>query len=110
MGAYQDIMGDMHNLFGRVTEVHVYADDEEPEGFYIEKLIPATTVEEILALVQYFPKDLQNRMEGIIRRKVDSGELRPRAAVNLLEKYAATFRETTYFNTNDSGKQSGTSS
>ena len=99
MGAYQDIMGDMHNLFGRVAEVHVYADDEEPEGFYVEKLIPATTIEEILALVQYFPKDLEKRMEAIIRKKVDAGDLRPRAAVRLLEKYAETFKDSTYFAT-----------
>jgi arginine decarboxylase len=99
MGAYQDIMGDMHNLFGRVAEVHVYADDHEAEGFYIEKLIPPTTVEEILALVQYFPKDLQKRMEGIMRGKVEDGTLRPRAAVRLLEEYGAAFRESTYFNT-----------
>jgi arginine decarboxylase len=98
-GAYQDIMGDMHNLFGRVAEVHVYADDHEAEGFYIEKLIPPTTVEEILALVQYFPKDLQKRMEGIMRGKVEDGTLRPRAAVRLLEEYGAAFRESTYFNT-----------
>ena len=31
-GAYQDIMGDMHNLFGRVNEVHVFLDDDEPRG------------------------------------------------------------------------------
>jgi arginine decarboxylase len=99
MGAYQDIMGDMHNLFGRVAEVHVYADDEEPEGFYVEKLIPATTIEEILALVQYFPKDLEKRMEAIIRKKVEAGDLRPRAAVRLLEKYAETFKDSTYFAT-----------
>ncbi len=106
MGAYQDIMGDMHNLFGRVAEVHVYADDEEPEGFYVEKMIPATTIEEILALVQYFPKDLQKRMEAIIKRKVDAGELRPSAAVRLLEKYAETFKDSTYFNTT-AGRRSG---
>src|SRR5512133_2037913 len=35
-GAYQDIMGDMHNLFGRVNEIHVFVDDEDPEDFYIE--------------------------------------------------------------------------
>lgn len=103
MGAYQDIMGDMHNLFGRVTEVHVYADDHEDEGFYIEKLIQPTTVEEILALVQYFPQDLQKRMEGIMRSKVEDGTLRPRAAVRLLEEYGATFRESTYFRTGSEG-------
>ena len=41
MGAYQDIMGDMHNLFGRVNEVHVFLDPDEENGYYIEEVIEA---------------------------------------------------------------------
>jgi arginine decarboxylase len=44
MGAYQDIMGDVHNLFGRVNEVHVFEDAEEPGGYYIEETIHGHTV------------------------------------------------------------------
>ena len=33
MGAYQDIMGDMHNLFGRVKEVHMFLDSDEESGY-----------------------------------------------------------------------------
>lgn len=96
MGAYQDIMGDSHNLFGRVAEVHVYADAEEPNGYYIEKIIPATTVQEVLAEVQYFPNDLQRRMNEIIRRKIEAGVIRPPAGVQLLEEYMRCFNESTY--------------
>lgn len=96
MGAYQDIMGDSHNLFGRVAEAHVYADAEEPGGYYIEKIIPGTTVEEMLALVQYFPKDLHRRMNEIIRRKVEAGVIRPPVGVQLLEEYMRCFGDTTY--------------
>ena len=39
VGAYQDIMGDLHNLFGRVTEVHVFLDEDEESGWYIEEVI-----------------------------------------------------------------------
>ncbi len=97
MGAYQDIMGDTHNLFGRVTEVHVYADEEEPEGYYIEKLIPETTIQQMLALVQYFPNDLERRMNALIRAKVEAGVIRPRAGVRLLEQYVKTFGDSTYY-------------
>ena len=45
-GAYQDVMGDMHNLFGRVNEVHVFVDDEDPEDFYIEEVIPGDRIEQ----------------------------------------------------------------
>ncbi|MBI1732926.1 MAG: biosynthetic arginine decarboxylase [Gammaproteobacteria bacterium] len=96
MGAYQDIMGDSHNLFGRVAEVHVYSDAHEPNGYYIEKIIPGTTVEEMLADVQYFPSDLKRRMNEIIRRKVDAGVIRPPAGVQLLEEYMKCFADTTY--------------
>ncbi len=40
MGAYQDIMGDLHNLFGRVNEVHVFLlTPDEPAGYYVEEII-----------------------------------------------------------------------
>ncbi len=97
MGAYQDIMGDMHNLFGRVSEVHVYADDED--GYYIEKKIPGASVEEMLALVQYFPNDLHRRMDALIRSKVAEGAIRPKTGVQILQEYVQAFREQTYLNT-----------
>lgn len=96
MGAYQDILGDIHNLFGRVTEVHVYADDDEPEGYFVEKVIRGTSVQEILAFVQYFPNDLQRRMEQLIQQKVKEGLIRPKVGVQLLEQYSKTFNEYTY--------------
>ncbi len=97
-GAYQDILGDMHNLFGRVNEVHIYADDEEPGDFYIEKFIPGTTVREALSLVQYFPSDLRKRMDALIRQKVRAKALRPTQGVELLDRYVGGLEEYTYYN------------
>jgi arginine decarboxylase len=97
MGAYQDIMGDAHNLFGRVAEAHVYADDDEEGNFWIEKVIPALEVQEILAQVQYFPNDLQRRMDGIIKQKIESGELRPKRGMAILDQYMSCFRDSTYY-------------
>lgn len=98
MGAYQDILGDMHNLFGRVNEVHVYADDEEPDDFYIETVIPGTNVTEALSLVQYFPNDLRKRMDAIIRDKVKEKHVRPRQGVEFLDQYSRALKEYTYYN------------
>jgi arginine decarboxylase len=100
MGAYQDILGDMHNLFGRVTEVHVYADAEEPDNYFIEKVIQGTTVQEILSVVQYFPNDLQRRMEQLIQQKVKDGLIRPKIGVQLLDQYSKVFHEYTYLGEN----------
>ncbi|MGH8542649.1 MAG: biosynthetic arginine decarboxylase [Gammaproteobacteria bacterium] len=97
MGAYQDIMGDSHNLFGRVAEAHVYADAEEPAGYYIEKIIPGTSIQDQLALVQYFPNDLHRRMNNLIRQKIEKGIIRPKAGVELLEQYMECFSQSTYY-------------
>ncbi|MEX2401542.1 MAG: biosynthetic arginine decarboxylase [Rhodothermales bacterium] len=99
MGAYQDIMGDMHNLFGRVTEVHVYADETEPDNFYLDEILPGATVEEQLELVQYHANDLERRMGDLIRTAVSAGRLRPREGVLLLNQYRSVFRDMTYLKT-----------
>jgi arginine decarboxylase len=96
MGAYQDIMGDTHNLFGRVAEVHVYADAEEQDNFWIERVIPGATVNEMLAQVQYFPNELNRRMSEIVKRKIDAGVIRPKQAMDILGQYVACFSDTTY--------------
>jgi arginine decarboxylase len=98
MGAYQDILGDMHNLFGRVNEVHVYADEDEKGNFYIENSIPGTTVTEALRLVQYFPNDLSKRLDAIIRERVKAKKLRPTQGVAIAERFAKGLQEYTYYN------------
>jgi arginine decarboxylase len=105
MGAYQDIMGDAHNLFGRVPEVHIYADGEEDGNFWIEKVIPGTEVQEMLAQVQYFPNDLQRRMNDIIKEKIESGDLRPKLGMAILDQYMSCFRDGTYYD--PAGRLSG---
>jgi arginine decarboxylase len=96
VGAYQDILGDLHNLFGRLPEVHVYADDEESGNFWIEKVIPGMSVHEMLAQVQYFPNDLNRRMSELVRAKIDSSEVRPNVGMRILNEYQKRFNDTTY--------------
>jgi arginine decarboxylase len=103
MGAYQDIMGDSHNLFGRVPEVHVYADAEEPNGYYVEKVIPGTAVQDMLALVQYFPNDLHRRMNEIVRQKIETGKVRAKAGMEMLDRYMRCFASSTYYDPGESG-------
>jgi len=96
MGAYEDIMGDAHNLFGRVSEAHVYADADEPQKFWIEKIIPGTAVQDMLAQVQYFPNDLQRRMSELVRAKIQAGLVRPSLGMEILDQYMACFQQSTY--------------
>ena len=76
-GAYQDIMGDIHNLFGRVNEVHVFLDADEESGFYIEEEIPGQTIGEVLAMTQYDWRDLEKRMKAQIDAAIKQDIVRP---------------------------------
>jgi len=107
MGAYEDIMGDAHNLFGRVSEVHVYADEEEEDEFRIEKIIPGTAVQEMLAQVQYFPNDLHRRMSELVRAKIQAGVVRPKIGMAILEQYMACLQQSTYCDPGTLGQDLG---
>jgi arginine decarboxylase len=101
MGAYEDIIGDAHNLFGRVTEAHIYADNDEPEDFWIEKIIHGTAVQDMLAQVQYFPNDLHRRMSELVRAKIQANVVRPTQGMEILDQYMACFPQTTYCDSRD---------
>ena len=96
VGAYQEILGDSHNLFGRVSEVHVYASADEPENFFIEKLIQGLSVKEMLAQVQYFPNELNKRMSDLVKGKMEAGVVKPNEGMRILNHYQRRFEETTY--------------
>ncbi len=98
-GAYQDIMGDMHNLFGRVHEVHVFVDDDDPEDYYIEEVIPGDTLERVLARVQYEPTDLAKRVKQAFDAKVREGGVKPKESVQLTDFYEQAMRGYTYLGT-----------
>ncbi len=99
MGAYQDIMGDAHNLFGRVPEVHVYASADETDNYWIETVLPGDSVEDILAEVQYFRQNLQRRMNETVREKIAAGALRPTTGMEIVNDYLRCFVQTTYCET-----------
>ena len=98
-GAYQDIMGDMHNLFGRVHEVHVFVDDDDPEDYYIEEVIPGDTMERVLQRVQYEPSDLERRIKNALDAKVREGQVKPKESVQLTDFYEQAMRGYTYLGT-----------
>src|SRR5205823_11130205 len=76
MGAYQDIMGDLHNLFGRVNEVHVFLDADEAAGYYVEEIIEGSTIVQTLTAVQYDEKELARQMKMQIDEAIKSDRLK----------------------------------
>jgi arginine decarboxylase len=96
MGAYQDIMGDLHNLFGRVNEVHVFLEPDEASGYYIEEIIEGTTIGQALASVQYDENELKRRMKAQIDDAIKSDRIKPSEAMRLLDDYERGLKGYTY--------------
>ncbi len=96
MGAYQDIMGDLHNLFGRVNEVHVFLDPDEPAGYYVEEIIEGTTIVQALQSVQYDENELKRQMKAQMDAAIKSDKLKPSEAMRLLDEYEKGLKEYTY--------------
>src|ERR1051326_4423744 len=96
MGAYQDIMGDLHNLFGRVNEVHVFLDPDEAAGYYVEEIIEGTTIVQALDSVQYDEKELKRLMKAQIDEAIKSDRMKPSEAMRLLDDYEKGLKEYTY--------------
>jgi arginine decarboxylase len=96
MGAYQDIMGDLHNLFGRVNEVHVFLDPDEPAGYYVEEVIEGSTIAQALDSVQYDEKELKRQMKAQVDEAIKSDRIRPSEAMRLLDDYERGLKEYTY--------------
>ena len=95
-GAYQDIMGDLHNLFGRVDEVHVFLENDEPNGFYIEESISGHRIGTVLEGVQYDEELLCRQMKRQIDHATKRDLVKPREGVRLLESFEALMRNRTY--------------
>src|SRR5262245_21684676 len=96
MGAYQDIMGDLHNLFGRVNEVHVFLDPDEPAGYYIEEIIEGNTIVQALASVQYDENELKRQMKAQMDEAIKSDRMKPSEAMRLLDDYERGLKAYTY--------------
>jgi arginine decarboxylase len=100
VGAYQDIMGDLHNLFGRVTEVHVFLDPDEESGWYIEEVIEGSTIGEVLAMTQWDKVELMRLLKSQIDSAIKTDRLKPNDAMKLLSDYERLLQEYTYLSLN----------
>ena len=96
MGAYQATMGDIHNLFGRVNEVHVFEDEREPGGYYVDEVLRGQDIREVLETIQYNDFELIKRVKAAIEVEVKAGNIKPREGVDLLDQYEAVMQEYTY--------------
>ena len=98
-GAYQDVMGDMHNLFGRLNEVHIFSHDDEPQGFYIEEVVHGSSVEDVLSIMQYHPSSMAKSVKKMIDGRVSQGQMKPREGVKWTDFYEDCLKGYTYLKT-----------
>ncbi len=101
VGAYQDIMGDMHNLFGRVNEMHIYLDEDEDAGYYVEEVLPGSTIGQVLTLTQWDTNELARRIKAQVDAAIKSDRLKPNEAMKLLDDYEKSLNTYTYLNFDD---------
>lgn len=93
VGAYQEILGDMHNLFGDTTAVHISIKNG---NYHIDNVIDGETVAEVLDYVQYDPKKLVRQLEIWVTKSVKSGKITLEEGKEFLSNYRSGLYGYTY--------------
>ena len=93
VGAYQEILGDLHNLFGDTNAVHVSVDEK---GYYIDQIIDGETVADVLEYVQYSPKKLVRTVETWVTKCVKEGKITVEEGKEFLSNYRSGLYGYTY--------------
>lgn len=93
VGAYQEILGDLHNLFGDTNAVHVSVNEK---GYHIDQIIDGETVAEVLDYVQYNPKKLVRTVETWVTTSVKQGKITATEGKEFLSNYRSGLYGYTY--------------
>lgn len=93
VGAYQEILGDMHNLFGDTNAVHI---DVYKDHYEIDQIIAGETVDEVLDYVQYNPKKLVRNVESWVTASMKAGRITPEEGRDFVSTYRAGLFGYTY--------------
>ncbi len=97
VGAYQEVMGNNHNLFGAPNEAHIHIDDD---GYLIKKVVKGTTVGEALYRARYERGQLHEGFRRIVAQRVKRGELSEADAAEMIELYESRYSAYTYLAVN----------
>ncbi|HXL79884.1 MAG TPA: biosynthetic arginine decarboxylase [Pyrinomonadaceae bacterium] len=97
VGAYQEVMGNNHNLFGAPHEAHIYIDDD---GYLIKKVIRGTTVGEATERARYERSLLHDGFRRLINQRVKDEELTEAQGTELAQFYESRYDAYTYLSVN----------
>ncbi len=93
VGAYQEILGDMHNLFGDTNAVHISVYEDKYE---IDRVIDGETVAEVLDYVEFNPKKLVRNVETWVTASMKAGKITPEEGREFLSNYRSGLYGYTY--------------
>ncbi len=94
LGAYQDTLGDFHNLFGSVNEAHVYLG--EGGDWQIKHVITGSTVGDVLALFRYDREWMTSAFKDLVEKVTVTGKVEEEEAKKILKDYEEEVEEYTY--------------
>uniref|UniRef100_B8HUP8 Biosynthetic arginine decarboxylase n=1 Tax=Cyanothece sp. (strain PCC 7425 / ATCC 29141) TaxID=395961 RepID=B8HUP8_CYAP4 len=92
-GAYQEIMGNLHNLFGDTNAVHIHL---TPKGYQLEHVVRGDTMREVLGYVQYDAEDLLENIRRQCENALEEDQITLEESQRLLENYERSLRSYTY--------------
>jgi arginine decarboxylase len=93
VGAYQEVMGNFHNLFGDINVVHIQMN---PKGYHIEHLERGDKISDVLSYVQYDAEDLLENMRRYTEQALEDNRMSLEQSQLLLENYERSLRHYTY--------------
>lgn len=93
VGAYQEILGDLHNLFGDTNAVHIKISNDK---YFVDKIIEGETVADVLEYVQFNPKRMARNVEVWVMTSVKQGIISPEEGREFLSNYRSGLYGYTY--------------
>ncbi|WP_353930293.1 biosynthetic arginine decarboxylase [Okeanomitos corallinicola TIOX110] len=94
-GAYQEIMGNLHNLFGDTNAVHIQL---TPKGYQIEHVVKGDTMGEVVKYVQYDSEDMVEKIRQRCEKALEENQISLSESQLLLQTYEQSFMRYTYLN------------
>ena len=95
VGAYQETLGDLHNLFGDTNVVSVRLNSDG--SFDFAKEIHGDTIADVLSYVEYHPKEMQLRYRNTAERAVKEGRITARDRQQMIKTFNASMQGYTYY-------------
>jgi arginine decarboxylase len=81
--------------------MHVFLDEDEDAGYYIEEILPGNSVDQVLTLTQWDTKELARRIKSQADAALKSDRLKPNEAMRLVDEYEKMFQSYTYLDFNN---------